>query len=182
MASPSASDAISPDENSSRFGRWYFGIASGALAVIGLVLLLAAFDDTKLEHERLLRLNDSILGFRIKYSLLVASLLHFVLGGLVILLRDLLVRVLLVLWACCAFALYGWGSERVASTSAIPVVTLASEKLGINPRWGGVSWSLLLAGLGSGGLVQLGVARSQAKRRQNLLFLKHWQESREREQ
>ncbi len=141
-------------------------------------MVLAAFDDTLLEDERMLRRPDALLDISTRNVLLLAATLHFGLAVVLCRVRDLLAKVLLVLWAVSVCAIYSFGVGWLRAGASSPVVILTAHKLGINGKAMGIVWELLLAAMAVVVLLQLELERRGRKREQEALTLERWREFR----
>lgn len=164
------------------FSEWFFRVAAGWCVVASLILFLAAFDDTKLVHERVLRQTDVVFGFSNQSLMLAAGTFHLVLGVVLFLMRDLVSRVLLVGWGISVCAIYqlgfNWlGGSSLRPVDSCPAVRLAADKIGISPRHFGVLWGLVLGVMLVGGILQLFLAWRRRKRREEAAFMERWRET-----
>lgn len=165
-----------------RFSTWYFCGAAGWWVVIGLVMVLAAFDDTLLDHERMLKWPDVVFEFSTRNVLLLAGGFHLVLGGVLFVIRDSLTKVLLVGWGCSVCALYRLGVSWLSPAwvkpgEPCPVSRLTADKIGIHPQLFGWSWGVILGALVVGAILVMILERRQRKRREDAEFMEHWRKT-----
>ena len=160
------------------FCRWFLHAGTGLVLVLGLLMLLAAFDDERLENERLLRQSDAVLGFAAVNVLKLAGVVHLIAGGYWLITRDVLTRSVLGLWLSSVVALYRLGAGWMKIGVNSPVVTLLAHKIGISPKAFGKSWWLLLAVVVTGALWQLELERRRRRRVSDDEFLEHWRGNR----
>ena len=183
MNSPTIADASSrEDKREAKFGAWYFRAAAAWWVVLGLVMVLAAFDETLLDHERTLKWPDVVFGFSTKNVLLLAGGFHLVLGGILFFVQDSFTKVLLLLWGCSVCAIYRLGFSWLGPTwmkpgEPCPVSRLTADKIGINPKLFGFSWALVIGGMVVGALLVLLLEWRQRKRREEAEFMENWRKT-----
>lgn len=182
---PAAGGLQIEDSRSVQFYQWCFFVAAGWRAVVGLIMVLAAFDDTLLNHERMLKQPDPVLEFSTRNVLLLAGAIHLVLGTALFIVRDLLTNGLLMLWGCSVCAIYrlgfGWlGARWMQPGAPCPVVELTADKVGIKPKLFGFGWELMLGAMVLVVLVQWMLEWRRRKRMQDAEFMAHWRETHER--
>ena len=169
------------EDAAGRFPQWFCAAVAVSWVTIGLAILLAAFDDSLLEHERVLRRPDPLLEFGTRGVMVVAGWFHLLLTGLLFFLRDPVRRALLVVWGGSVCALYrlgfGWAGGGVDSGASCPVVGLTADKVGLNPGLFGFGWGLVLVGSVLGALLQLLLEWRRGKRREAAAFMERWRES-----
>lgn len=163
-----------------RFSNWFFPATAALLGALGLVMVLAAFDDELLGHERLLRQEDPVLGMSTGAVLKLAGLLHLGLCGFLFLGRNPLSKALVVIWVASVFGIYRLGFGWLHGGASFSVVTLCADKCGLKPGFFGTGWELLLAGMTLGALLQLGLEWRSRKQLQKAQFVKDWREFREK--
>ena len=151
--------------------------------LLGLTLVLAAFDDTSLDHERMLKLPDAVFESSTRNVLLLAGVFHLVVGTMLVLIRDFFTKGLLLLWSGSICGMYragfSWLSNRWMPVGASsPIVELTADKMGVHPRSLGLSWGLVLAGMALGVLLQWVWEWWRRKQRKDAEFMKHWRETR----
>jgi hypothetical protein len=161
---------------------WFFCIAAGWWVLMGLVILLAAFDENKLEHERLLKRPDIIFGFSNKNVLLLAGGFHLVFGTLFLVIRDSFSKFLLMVWACSVCGIYrlglNWLSPHwVKQGDVCPIERLSAGQLGINPKPFSLLWGVILVGMVVGALLVLLFERRQRKQREEAEFMENWRKT-----
>jgi len=152
---------------------------AGFVVLLGLLMFLAAFDDERLEDERLLRQSDAVCGISTGNVLEIAGLVHLAAGAYLVIIRDNLTRVLVVFWLSSVSGVYRLGIGWLNVYGGFPMVTLLAHKVGISARMLGLAWGWLLAALMIGALGQLELLRQQRKREKNAKFLEQWRENRE---
>jgi len=60
-------------ENGQRFEQWFFWGASLWWILLGALILLTAFDDYRLDQERILRQADTVFGISVKHAMLAVA-------------------------------------------------------------------------------------------------------------
>jgi hypothetical protein len=147
-----------PQANSTKqtLSKWYFFSTAGVLGLLGLVLLLAAFDGELWENEKLLRQSDAVFGISTRLVLLVAVALHFGLAGFLIFSRDVVARLLVSVWmlGVCVTYVFGLSSLTPGPSSPVPVSVLVSHKIGVSLKLLGIGWALFVGFVGVGAAAQ----------------------------
>ena len=161
------------------YSRWFFRTASVSWFVFGLLILLAAFDDTKLEHERLLRRPDEVLGFNLSHTMIGIAVFHFLVGILLVWARDFTIKVLILFLGISVCGIYRLGLSWLATMPLPPgksfsVVTLVGEQVGMRPGTFGNIWLILLLGMAVGVALSLVVERYQRKKAAEREFMDKW--------
>jgi hypothetical protein len=172
------------EEVGTRFDGWFYLATAGWWLLIGLVMVMAAFDDTLLDHERMLKWPDAVLEISTKNLLFTAGVFHLVLGVILCVIPDLMTKGLLVLWGGSVCAIYrlsfSWLAARWIQPGApCPFVQLTADKIGIKPGIFGLSWGLILSGLALGVCLQWFSEWRRRQRMKDAEFMEHWRETRE---
>jgi hypothetical protein len=189
MSQPANAESLSQpqlppavDDGCARHGGQLFGGMAVTWLLLGSLLFVAAANDTKLEHERLLLRKDEILGIGVRATLILLGAYHLVLGLMLFWLRDPIFKVAMLFWGISVCVIYRLGSAWLAAGSARPgrpgdISTLAAAQLGITPRGFDNLWTGLLVGMSIGAVAHLLMVRHRRKRAEAQAFLAQWRKS-----
>ena len=173
-----------PEKNSLEAGflRGCFFATAGWWVAIGLVMFLAAFDDTLLEHERMFQWPDALFEISTRKVLFMAGGFHLLIGGILFMIQNSLTKIVMVMWGCSVCVIYrlgfGWlGSDRFPAGASCPVVVLTADKVGIKPKLFGLGWGMILGGMVLGALLQLALEWRRRKRREQAAFVERWRDT-----
>ena len=148
---------------------------------LGLLMLLAGFDNEHLEDERLLRMPDAVFGIETGNILELAGLAQLCAGACLFIVQDATIRALFALWLSlvCAVYRFGAGWLKTPNDNGNAFIILVAHKVGISPDAFGEVWWMLLAGMAVGAFWQLELKRRERNRKTNAAFLKKWRDERE---
>lgn len=161
-----------------RFAAAYAYASTVVLALMGFMLVYTSLDG----HRRLFQLlasPDALFGVSTRTALLVAGLLHLVLCGAFLLVRDPMGRGMLGTWAAWNYLIYRGGMTWLRAATPFPSVQAVARKIGAQPNTVDWWWKLLIGYLLLGGTALLVAERHRLKHLKADAFLKHWREMRE---
>ena len=109
-------------------------------------MVLAAFDEERLENERLLHQPDVILGLSVRSVLFLAAGFYFLVGLFLLLARDPVIKALLMFWVTAICLAYRLGLDWLKPNDPCALVTLIANKVGLAPKSAGHLLSVLFIG------------------------------------
>lgn len=156
------------------------------LVAIGATLFLVTWTCKFRGIQPFLNAPAPLFGFSNRSVLLLAGILHLILGGCLFVPRDLNLRGLLTLWAGLNCFLYRMAMVWMAGMKApYPLEEFVGWRLGINKQTVDICWKFFIAYLivGSSVLMLLKILLGwrQLKQLKEEAWFKHWQETRDQD-
>jgi hypothetical protein len=161
-----------------RFASGYANGAAVVLALMGFLLVYTSMD----EHRRLTQLlasSDSLFGVSTRTVLLAAGLLHLVVSGAFLLLRDPMARGMMGIWVAWNYVTYWVGMAWLKAEAPYQTVQAVARKIGAQPNTLDCWWKAFDGFLLLGGAALLVLERRRLKHLKADAFLRQWRDIRE---
>lgn len=150
------------------------------LGIVGGLMVLSAFDDARLENERLLQGTDVVFGLSVRFVLFLASVSFFLAAFFLLVTRDLVIKAMILVWVTSNCLAYRVGFGSLSHGEACAPVTLMAHKMGVASKCAGDLLGVLLIGCVSLGFAMLAVEWQRFKQVRKSRFIERYRLAREK--